>query len=133
MNKPEAKQILSAYRHGTDDEKDALFAEAMALARPIGALSAWLAVSLAFAKAVRGELADVKAPLGLQEMILAQGKIIRPRPWWNQHLRLRPLAAAAAAVLVTGALVGLWMKQRPVNFAEFRRDIADQSWGPAPH
>lgn len=132
MTREEAKEILSAYRHGTDDEKDPLFAEALALARRDAELSAWLAESLAFDQSVRVELAQVAAPLDLRETILARRKIIQPAPWWNPHLSARQMAAAAAVVLALG-VAALWAGQRPPTFAEFRRDIADQSWGSNPH
>jgi hypothetical protein len=132
MTREEARQILSAYRHGTDDEKDPLFAEALTLARRDAALSAWLAESLAFDKSVRKELAQLAAPLDLRQTILANRKIIRPAPWWNPQLSARQMAVAAAVVIALGVAV-LWAGQRPPTFDEFRRDIADQSWGSNPH
>ena len=132
MNPEEAKEILSAYRHGTDDEKDPLFAEALALARRDPALSAWLAASLAFDQSVRVELARVPAPVDLRDLILAQRKIIRPAPWWNPHFSARQLAAAAAVVLALG-VAALWANQRPPSFAEFRDDFASLSWSSEPH
>lgn len=132
MTREEAKEILSAYRHGTDDEKDPLFAGALALARQDRELSAWLAESLAFDQSVRRELAPVRAPLDLRDSILAQRKIIRPAPWWNPRLSGRQMAAAAAVFIALG-VAALWASQRPPTFAEFRRDLAGQSWGSDPH
>ncbi len=132
MNREQAREVLSAYRHGTDDEKDPLFAQALALARSDAELSAWLAESMAFDQAVRSELANVRAPRDLEQTILASRKIVRPEPWWNPNLGGRRLAQAAAVALV-GVAAAVWFLQRPVSFAEFRREIADPSWGPTPH
>jgi hypothetical protein len=41
--------------------------------------------------------------------------------------------AAAAAVIIAAALAALWFAQKPPTFTQFRRDIADLSWGGAPH
>ncbi len=132
MNPEEAKEILSAYRHGTDDEQDPLFAEALALARRDRALSAWLAASLAFDQSVRAELARVPAPVDLRDTILARRKIIRPAPWWNPHLSARQMAAAAAVLIALG-VAALWASQRPPTFAEFRQEMSGASWGMDPH
>jgi hypothetical protein len=132
MTREEAKEILSAYRHGTDDEKEPLFSEALALARTDADLNAWLAESLAFDQAMRRDLARVNAPADLRHSILANRKVIRPAPWWNPRLGARPLAAAAAMVIAIG-LTALWFGQTPATFTEFRREIADLSWGPTPH
>ena len=132
MTREEAKEILSAYRHGTDDEKDPLLAGALALARQDRELSVWLAASLAFDQSVRRELAVVSAPLDLRDTILTQRKIIRPAPWWNPHLSARQMAAAAAVFIALGVAV-LWANQRPPTFAEFRHDIAALSWGSGTH
>lgn len=132
MTPEEAKQILSAYRHGTDDEQDPLFAEALALARRDASLSAWLTASLAFDQSVRAELARVPAPVDLRDTILARRKIIQPAPWWNPQLSARQMAAAAAVLIALG-VAALWASQRPPTFAEFRRDLAEQTWGSDPH
>ena len=132
MNPEEAKHILSAYRHGTDDEQDPQFAEALELARRDRELSAWLAASLAFDQSVRAELARVPAPVDLRDTILAQRKIIRPAPWWNPHLSARQMAAAAAVVLALG-VAALWANRQPPSFAEFRQEMGTASWGADPH
>jgi hypothetical protein len=95
-------------------------------------LNAWLAESLAFDRSVRTELARVTVPAELRDNILARRKIIRPAPWWNPHFTPRQIAAAAAVLLALG-VAALWANQRPPTFAEFRRDLADLSWGGDPH
>src|SRR5512132_2690625 len=100
MNTQEAKEILAVFRPGMDDERDPLFAEALALVRGDTELNAWFAASLAFDKAMNAELANVVAPSKVREAILAERKIIRPVPWWERRLTRHQWSAAAAIVLV---------------------------------
>ena len=132
MNSEQAREILAAYRPGTDDARDPFFAEALELMRHDAELKVWFDETMAFDQLMRGRLARVAVPAGLREAILAERKIIRPTPWWQHRLNGRQLATAAA-VLLAGALVAVWLGQPPRGFAQFRRDIADQSWGSAPH
>ncbi len=132
MTQEQAKEILASYRAGTDDEHDPMFAEALALARADEELNAWFQQSLSFDASMRGELARVLVPAGLRQAILGEHKIIRPAPWWNPQLTSRQMTAAAA-VVIAAAIAALWLGQRSASFAEFRHEIADQSWGPAPH
>jgi hypothetical protein len=132
MTRDQAKEILSAYRPGTDDEHDPMFAEALRLARTDSEMSAWFAESLAFDSKIRGHVTRIAAPEELRQTILAARKIVRPVPWWNPRISARQMAAAAAVIIVAGIAV-LWFTQKPTSFADFRREIADQSWGPRPH
>ena len=132
MTTEEAKKILAAYRPGTEDEQDPFFAEALELARSDPGLKAWLDESTAFDRQLRVALGRVTAPEGLRDSVLAERKIIRPGHWWQRKLTGRELAAAAAIVIAL-TLAGLWVGQRPVRFDDFRREIADQTWGPSPH
>jgi hypothetical protein len=132
MTNEEAKRILAIYRPGTDDERDPMFAEALELARSDRELKAWFDESLAFDQSMRAVFGRVTAPAGVREAILAEQKIIRPSPWWERRLSGREMAAAAV-VFLAATLVGLWAAQRPTSFADFRREMADQSWGPSPH
>ena len=132
MNSEQAREILAAYRPGTDDVRDPFFAEALELMHHDAELKAWFEETMAFDQLMRGYLAQVTSPAGLRDAILTERKIIRPTQWWQHRLSGRQLATAAA-VLVIGALVALWLGQPSRGFAQFRRDIADQSWGSAPH
>ena len=132
MTPQEAREILSVFRPGTEDEHDETFIEALQLARTDPEVKAWFAETMAFDEAVRADVARVPAPAALRESILAARKIIRPVPWW-QHGLTRPQWAAAAAVAITAACLAVWFSMRPASFAEFRRDIADPSWGGSPH
>jgi hypothetical protein len=132
MNKQQAREILSVYRPGTEDEQNPMFAEALALARTDRELKTWFEESTNFDRGMRAALAQMDAPIDLRDLILVGHKIVRPSPWWNYRLSGRQLAAAAAVVLFA-ALSALWFNHRPPGFAEFRREIADSSWGPSPH
>ncbi len=132
MSPKQVKEILSAYRPGTADDHDPAFAEALKCARADAELNAWLNESLVFDNLMRQQLTRLPAPTDLRETILAQHKIICPAPWWNLRLSARQIAAAAAVIIAIGA-TALWLGQPPKTFGEFRREIADQSWGPTPH
>lgn len=132
MTIEEAKEILAAFRPGTEDERDPIFAEAVELMRTNAELKAWFEDARAFDQLMKVELARVPAPADLRDIILASPKIIRPVPWWNSRLKDWHWAAAAAVVLFAAG-AALWFGRQPVTFGEFRREIADQSWGPTPH
>lgn len=132
MTPAQAQEILAAYRPGTADEHDPMFAEALAMTHTDAELRRWFQESLRFDQAVRVQVARVAAPSSVRAAILAERKIIRPVPWWQRRLNTRELAAAAV-ILVLGAVVALALGQRPATFNEFRREMVDQAWGPAPH
>lgn len=132
MTTAQAQEILAAYRPGTEDEHDPMFAEALEMTHTDAGLRRWFQESLRFDQAVRVQVARVAAPSSVRQAILAGHKIIRPAPWWQRRLATRELAVAAA-VLIIGAIAALALGQRPVGFNDFRRQIVDQSWGSAPH
>lgn len=132
MTAEQAKEILAVYRPGTEDERDPVFAEALALARSDASLKKWLDESMAFDRELRTALGQAAAPPDLRDTILAERKIIRPGHWWQRKLTGREMSAAAVIILAL-TLAGFWVVQRPAHFADFRREIADQSWGPSPH
>jgi hypothetical protein len=129
-----AKEILAVYRPGTSDESDPIFAEALALAKTDPELKRWFESSLAFDRGLRTELGQVPTPANLRDQILAHRKIVRPSPahWYQRKLNGRELATAAV-LLLTLTLAGFWVTKKPVAFADFQRQIADQSWGGIPH
>ena len=132
MTTEQAKGILAAYRPGADDEDDPIFAEALRMTQTDPELKAWWNDALAFDRRMRADLARVIAPAHVRDAILARSRIIQPAPWWHHHLTARQWAAAAAIVML-GAIAAIWFENRPVPFAEFRRQIADEAWGAAPH
>jgi hypothetical protein len=132
MTTQQAKEILAVYRPGTEDELDPLFAEALALIRSDASLRKWFEESMSLDRELRAALGRVAAPANLRDTILTQRKIIRPAHWWQRRLTGREMAAAAV-IFFALTLAGFWVAQRPARFADFRREIADQSWGPTPH
>ena len=132
MTVQQAKEVLAVYRPGTEDEADPIFTEALALLRSDASLKKWFDESVVFDRELRRALGRVAAPPDLLDTILAQHKIIRPNHWWQRKLTGREMAAAAIIMLAL-TLAGFWIMQRPVQFADFRREIADQSWGSSPH
>jgi hypothetical protein len=70
----ESKLILSAYRPSGKDADDPAFSEALAVASSDAALGQWLADQQAFDREVARKLAEVSAPAGLRERILAGGE-----------------------------------------------------------
>lgn len=106
MTNEEAKFLLQGYRpNGADAENPAL-AEALGQAERDPALRAWFEREQAFDGIVAAKLAEVAAPAGLRESILAGTKLSTApavaersaRSWWRS-VGVTALAAAAAVVL----------------------------------
>lgn len=123
MNKEEAKYILQAYRLSGQDAQDPKFREALEQLKRDPDLARWFAEERAIDSRIGAKLkAAVKPPVNLKAMLLAQGKIMRPAPWWRQP---QWLATAAAACLALLGIVGmLWLKpQGGSQFAEYRKTM----------
>jgi hypothetical protein len=120
MNTQQAKFILQGYRPNGADAGDATFAEALEQAKLDPILGQWLAREQSLDRAISAKLAEVPAPAGLRESILAGGRVSNTtrRSWW-QHPALMAAAAGFAVLLATG--LALWPKQVAANspLAEF--------------
>jgi hypothetical protein len=120
MNHFEAQKILQLYRPQSDDASDRQIAEALKLARHDLELGNWLEEHNRFQTAMRAKLLEISAPTDLKEKILAQGKIVRPLPFWRNPVSLR---IAASIILLFGICTGaflLWNKSRtPDRFADY--------------
>jgi hypothetical protein len=92
----QAKLILSAYRPHGQDAEDPTFAEALGATKEDAALGQWFEEQQNFDREVATRLAEVSAPAGLRERILAGAKVSRPRRWWPQ---LWALAAVVTLLL----------------------------------
>ena len=99
----QAKLLLSAYRPGGEDAGDPAFAEALAQAQRDPQLRAWLEQSQEFDRAVSEKLRALAVPADLRAMILAGGKMSRPRRG-GVNLRVWAIAAALAILATIGAL-----------------------------
>lgn len=102
MTHDEAKFILRSYRPGTPDDRDPVFAEALALADRDPVLRAWWESQRAFDDAVARKLTALAPSSGSLELILAGARAQR-----RSRRRMRTLAwLAAAAVAILLTLVG---------------------------
>src|SRR5262249_47348117 len=115
MSRDQAKEILSAFRPGTEDERDPVFIEALQVAEHDTELAAWLAERQAFDSAVKGRLAASPLPLGLLEEIRI-GATHRQTEARQKRQRLMALAACLVLFLT---LAGLWMYHRNVQTTQF--------------
>ena len=121
MSRDEAKEVLSAFRPGTEDERDPVFVEALLVAQHDSELAAWLAERQAFDSAVKRQLAASPLPTGLFKQIRT-GVTLRKAA--ARHKRQRLLALAACFVLFL-TLAGLWGYHR--NFSETTQFAACRS------
>jgi hypothetical protein len=123
MSRDEAKEILSAFRPGTEDESDPVFVEALQLAEHDRELAAWLTERQAFDSAVKRRLAGSPLPLGLFEEIRIGATLRQTKA---RHRRQRLFALAACLVLFL-TLAGLWLHHRnftePTQFAACRSEM----------
>ncbi|MDE3066257.1 MAG: hypothetical protein KGJ60_01770 [Verrucomicrobiota bacterium] len=123
MNHEQAKEILSAYRPGTDDERDPVFAEALELARRDPELAAWLKDQQAFDAAVRRRLVAVRVAPELLDEIRA-GVSRRYRAVYRRREFLTALAACLVLLLTVAGVWWYRQSQRPTTqFAACRRDM----------
>jgi len=123
MSRDQAKEILSAFRPGTDDERDPVFLEALQVAEHDPQLAAWLAERQAFDSIVKRRLAASPLPSGLLEQIrigvtLRQTEARHQRQW---------LAALAACFILVVTLSALWLYRRnsiqTTQFAACRNEM----------
>jgi len=125
MNNQEAKLILQAYRLGGQDAGDPQFREALQQLKLGPELADWFAHERAIEARVQAKIRDaVRPPAHLKAHLLAQGRIVRPAPWWWRP----PWLAAAASVALLGILVTIWSwRQSPAQFAAFRQAMVQNA------
>lgn len=119
MNSRDAREILSLYRPGTEDERDPFFSEAKAQLASDPELARWFTEQRALDQAIADQLA--RTPVVGEEAARAVEKQlpIAQRIWY------RRLGLAAAAVLVAVALFSSWRGpfQPAVTLADFRTEM----------
>ncbi len=125
MNRQQAKEILSAYRPGSEDERDPVFAEALRLTERDPELAAWFNERQAFDAAVSRRLETIPLPAEVLGAIRAG---VSRRQSAARRGRTVLLALAACLVLALG-LAGIWWhreNQTPTSqFAACRRDMVE--------
>ncbi|MDD5140468.1 MAG: hypothetical protein PHY43_09455 [Verrucomicrobiales bacterium] len=109
MNRDEAKNILLLYRHGTADADDPQIAAALALAERDTELKDWLVMHCARQFVLREKFRQITAPAGLKEQIISEQLASERRILMRQKIQF---AAAAAIILLFGALVVFWFPHR---------------------
>ena len=124
MNSQQAKEILAAYRPGTEDANDPHFAEALELLRRDPDLARWLEQQTAFDSALRQKIAEITVPIGLKTRILAQHvpSTITMIAWWRKPAWL---AGLATAIVLVAAGIGFWFRQQSgTGFGAYRKEMA---------
>lgn len=122
MTVEQAKEILLAYRPGTDDVADPEVAAALALCRTDVGLEQWFKEHCARQEELRGKFRGVKAPAGLAQQILSER-----RAHITLSQRRRRIAVGALAWLVIGlAVASIWQTMGPfggedVSFTSYRQ------------
>lgn len=114
MNNVEAKFILQAYRPNGTDSGDAIFCAALEQSKIDPGLGQWFAQAQAFDAAISAKLAQIQAPAGLLEAILAGGRVTNPDTTRQNGWRQPALAAASVAVLIAVSMA-FWPKQAVAN------------------
>jgi len=125
MSRDQAKEILSAFRPGTEDERDPVFVEALQLAAQDGELSAWLAERQAFDSAFKRRLSASPLPEGLLEQIRI-GATLRQTKARQRRRRLLALAACLVLLLtLAGLCLYQWNLTETTQFSACRSDMVD--------
>jgi len=114
MTNEEAKFTLHAYRPGGRDAADPTFAPALAQAKQDPRLGEWFAREQAHARAVAARLAEVPAPAGLRDAILAGGRA----SGGGERSRRRPSAWIALGGLAAGIAIAAMLWRGPGRAAD---------------
>lgn len=130
MTRDEAQYWLGARRSGGGDDGEPSMAEALGQAERDPELGAWLERETALDRAMAARLAEVRAPSGLRERILAGQRTVAEVPAWR-WTRGWVLAAAAALVLA-GSWLGFWLTREarsgPARLTAELGQYLDRGW-----
>jgi uncharacterized membrane protein YbaN (DUF454 family) len=119
MSPQQAKEVLQLYRPDVAaDARVPEVAEALALVREDAELAAWFREHCAFQGMVRARVREVAPPARLKAALLAQAKVVQPRPWWKAPYAWQ---AAAAAVVIFAVIAGYGLRgDAPNRFSNFQ-------------
>ena len=128
MNSTRAREILSGYRPGGEDQTDPDFASALALVERDPELADWFESQQAVDSALHRKFMEIPIPVGLQTRILAN----RPKPrsamvWWAAPFSI---PTAALAVLLVGGLVAWIAPFRPATWADYQARVMEKVSAP---
>ena len=124
MNPEEIQNLLNVRRPGGQDDRDPQIAAALQQLQHDPALARRFAAQKAFDETMTEGVRQIPVPARLKGAILAERVLIRPVAWWRRPV---PHFAAAAAVLMLAALVGLWFESRPAQFGDYRQELVEGS------
>jgi hypothetical protein len=104
MTREEAKEILTAYRPGNQDQLGSYFADALQEIERDPELALWFAGEREFDRTVATHLNSVAPPFGLKTRILANTapRLARKSRW------VTTFAAAAAVLFLLAQVIGVW-------------------------
>jgi len=128
MNSARAKEILSGYRPGGEDQTDPVFESALALVESDPELARWFRSQQAMDAVLRRKFTEIPIPLGLETRIRAN----RPRPRvglvrWNAF---SPISVAAAAVLLVGGTLAWLAPFRPATWVDYQASAIEKVTSP---
>lgn len=137
MNRDEARLILGAFRPGGADAADPRVRAALELTKSDPELSQWFAGQQAFDARMAQSLQGVPIPSDLRERLLDHRPRVTRRPvaWWRPAWGSWQVRAAAAAVIVLigSAVAGALSQRGPSRFADFRKELVEESWAGQSH
>lgn len=111
--KPDEQEILSAYRPGTEDDKDPLMVEALDHAEGDPRMRKWFAEQMEMDDSIRDALAQEPAPDGLLDELLSIGETLKKPKSFSQKVVQYSSWFAIAACCVFG--LGLYFKDSIIN------------------
>ena len=134
MSSEQVRTILENCRPGGADRDDSQVREALAQVERDPELARWYSDLHAFDLSVADSFQSIPVPAGLRHTLLAgrpgSNVVHRPASWWRpawNGWQIRA-AAAAAIVLVIATVTGAFSSHQPVRFADFRRELIEESW-----
>lgn len=111
------------------DRRDPQFTAALAGREHHPKLAPSCAGQRSFDAVMVSTLHNIPVPPGLRESILANRNALElsPRKGWRVGL------AVAASIALSAVAIGIWVKQRARDFADYREEIIESSWNNSAH
>jgi uncharacterized membrane protein YbaN (DUF454 family) len=122
VNRDEAKDILSLFRHGSADADDPQIAEALALAKSDLELARWLEKHCARQYVVREKFRQIAVPAGLKEQIISEHAALTKIISLRQRIMVAATVAMVALIFLTFFLFR--PRQKDDTFAVYQNQMA---------